>query len=167
VTAPILPELTRSLRALGASTGTIGGLDVTVAQVRYFQPLLEARRRAADAHEVAEVVRIFHGASLASRVTGALQALAREHAGGDARVRRATETLLVEAIEPLRGAVQTLDDRAPSAAAGVTPEWDAWVAALLAVYRCADDCWFAVERALADAPIPEPPAARGAGKRPA
>jgi hypothetical protein len=150
----LLPELTRSLRALGSETGP-GRLAEW--QLAYFSPLLEARRRAVECGSVAELVACFDAVRVERDLGRSMTSMAAEVAGSDAPLRRATEALLEEALEPLVAALQHF--RSLSAEVGEEEgEGDGGkpsvqlpaelFAALTAIYRCADDRWDPVKRVL-------------------
>jgi hypothetical protein len=147
----LLPELTRSLRALGSETGT-GRLGEW--QLAYFSPLLEARRRAVDCRSVAELVACFDAGRVERDIRRWTTAIAAEVAGPDEPLRRATEAMLDEAIEPLFAALQQFRQVAAEIAAadeeGHSPREvsGAMLDALTRIYRCTDDRWVPVRRVL-------------------
>jgi hypothetical protein len=152
-----LPELARSLRALGCANGP--GAESAHAAV--FGPLLDARARAA-AGGLGEALASFRGQGLAARIMSraadAARAGVQDAAHGRARAARARE-----ALEPLREALHTLDALAPAlpgdSLAPASPAAAAWTAQLARVFRTADDACLALGRALAEQD--ELPARRG------
>jgi hypothetical protein len=149
--APLLPELTRSLRALGVESdeASVPGL-----QARYFTPLLAAKRRAEELDSAVEVARELDGARLRREIHAVVVSIAEQRSRGVAPVRRATEALLLEAIDPLFSALDRLSGAAALTEDGALRE--SWLSEVRAVFRAADDGWTALRAALADAPSPEP-----------
>ena len=128
------PELVRSLRSLGAARDATGEL----AHDAIFAPLMEARRRAAQATG-RDAMRLFRGAALATAietaVVGAASSGARAPAVGRARAAEAREL-----IEPLCRALDALD-ALPAGAGPAVPtasEWESWVSQLRRVFSAAD-----------------------------
>lgn len=152
-----LPELARSLRALGCAKG----LAADSAHAAVFGPLLDARARAA-AGRLDEALATFRGQVLAARIMSRTADAARagvpDAARGRARVARARE-----ALEPLHDALHTLDALVPALPTDVStassPAAAAWMAQLACVFRTADEACLAVARLLAEPD--EPPARRG------
>lgn len=151
-----LPELARSLRALGAAHGDAAEL----AHAAVFGPLLDARVIAAGGLESAIVV--FRGQALGARIVAraaeAARAGASDAAHGRARAARARET-----VERLSAELRALDSFVP--AGGAPPLPAAWTAQLARVFRTADDACNALALVLAE-PM-EAPARRGWFGRPA
>jgi hypothetical protein len=163
-----LPELTRSLRSLGSRRRASGQAEAASEdQERYFAPLLDARRRAAEARGPALVAAAFDARRILARVDATLRAFATERFGARPAARRAFEAELFELAEPFREALQLLGERARELepdAAGLPPaaQWSAWVAQLQVTFRVADDGWPPVQSALDAAP----PAGHGLARRP-
>ena len=141
--APILPELARSLRSLGAQHDAAA----EAAHAAIFLPLLDARARAAGASMEA-VLAALRGDALSARVeAGAVDAAVQ---GVDQPAQaRALSALTGELMEPLRAALLSLDALAPAARDDATG-WDAWVAQLRRVFVSADVACQALARLLAD-----------------
>src|SRR5262245_53136376 len=98
-----LPELTLSLRSFGSRRGqpdsdAAHGQD----QERFFAPLLDARRRAAEAHSTEEVLAAFDARRLAAALDAAVRAFAGERSAARPAAQRALEAELLEIVEPLR-----------------------------------------------------------------
>jgi hypothetical protein len=147
----VLPELTRALRSLGARRGGTGDAE----RDRFFTPLLAARRAAAERVTPADVAAAYDGPALARRIESTLEEFAAARHPEHARARRALEARLVDAVEPLLGALERLG--APADADAVRA-WRGWTARLRVVYERADACWPAVQ-ALLSRPAPPPPRA--------
>lgn len=152
-----LPELARSLRALGCAQGPAA----ESAHAAVFGPLLDARARAA-AGGLDEALASFRGQVLAARIMSRAADAARagvpDAAHGRARAARARE-----ALEPLRDALHTLDALAPeptaAVSAGSSPVAAGWTAQLGRVFQVADEACGALARVLAEQD--EAPAPRG------
>jgi len=149
-----LPELARSLRALG----TARGIAAESAHAAVFGPLLDARARAA-AGDPDGVFAAFRGQALAARIAARASEAARttesDAARGRARVARARE-----ALEPLRDALHLLDALVPpvpsDAAAPSTSDMAAWTAQIVRVFRLADDACLELARVLDDRDLDAP-----------
>ena len=152
---PSLPELVRSLRSLGAARDPA----TEAAHDAIFAPLIAARVRAARA-EGRDVVLSFHGVVLLDAIErGATTAAsAGTKTPAEARARAAAAR---DAIEPLRGALLSLDEGAAAAtAAGMhSPEWALWIAALRRAFAIADETCGQLARVLAE-PLREEPESR-------
>src|SRR5262245_7373124 len=106
-----LPELTLSLRSFGSRRGqsdTDAALAVGHDQERFFAPLLDARRRAAEAHSAEEVLAAFDARRLTAALDAAVRAFAAERSAGRPAAQRALEAELLEIVESLRDALQQL-----------------------------------------------------------
>ena len=141
-----LPELARSLRALGAAHGAAA----ESAHAAVFGPLLDARAVAAT-RGLGEACAVFRGQALAARIVARAADAAREGeldaASARARVARARE-----ALEPLRDALLALDTLVPPRATDATTSSPsasaAWQAHLLRTFRIADEACVALTRVL-------------------
>jgi hypothetical protein len=128
---PLLPELARSLRSLGAQRDAA----TDAAHDAVFPPLLDARAHAAGASKET-VLAALHGDALAARI----EAQAVDAAVQDIEqpaLARALTAQASELIAPLRAALLALDAAAKSALDD-DAAWDAWVARLRAVFTSAD-----------------------------
>lgn len=137
-----LPELTRALRALGSSRR--GGSS----QLLLFGPLLEARRRAADARSVHARVRAFSAEDLSRALERAIDRIVTDWPDARPAARRALRHELVERVEPYASALRALG---PLAAATIDAgegsqlsAWRAWTRQLVAVFETADRSWLAI-----------------------
>jgi len=126
-----LPELARSLRALG----TQRDVAADAAHGAIFTPLLEARARAGTG-SVDRALAALKGASLSSRIETLVIAAAVEGVVDPARVRALTAQA-IELLDSLKKAFVDLDERAEAARTDSTG-WDAWVDALRHVYAESD-----------------------------
>jgi len=143
-----LPEMARSLRALGASRDRA----TESAHDAIFTPLLEARVRASRLSG-RDVVGALRGATVAEQIERGVVSAAVEGVEQPA-VARARASEARELIHTVRDALMALDDRATGArsAGPGTAEWDAWLAALRAVFAAADEACNHLARLLAVPP---------------
>lgn len=142
-----MPELTRSLRELGA----IGGSDAA-AHDRWFAPLLVARRALVGVSDPLRQLGLFDVNRLRDELARALTELAAQRAGGDAPRTRALEAILEDETEPVRRAMARVA-LAASALEGSESDsrlgdWRRWVRELMELYRAADNAWPAIARVL-------------------
>lgn len=163
-----LPELMRSLRSVGSRRGPPNDPAASEEQGRYFAPLLEGRKVAAQAISRSQIVGAFEARRLAAAISAIIRAFATERFGARAPARRAFEAELFEIIEPLRDALQVLGTLADPfrSAQGDTmdvDQWDAWLAQLRVVFYLADSSWPPLRQALASSP--RPPATSGRWRR--
>ena len=151
-----LPELTRSLRSFGSRRPSREVDGASDDQERFFAPLLQARRRAAAAATRAEIASSFEPRQLIAELDETLRAFASARFDARPPARRAFEAELFEIVEPLRRALQHLEERmigvTASAAAVDDDQWKEWLAVLRATFRVADDSWPPLRAALAAAP---------------
>jgi hypothetical protein len=138
-----LPELTRALRALGSSRRGGGSL-----QSQFFRPLLEARRKAAEARTAAACLRAFDAAELEHALERALDRILDEWPDAREPARRAVRAEMLERVTGYRAALARLSVLA-AAAHAAEPEgqllaWREWTAQLAATYDVADRSWLAL-----------------------
>jgi hypothetical protein len=137
-----LPELARGLRALG-STRAGGAL-----QSQFFQPLLDARRRAADARTADARVTAFNAADLQRALEKLLDRIVAEWPDNRDSARRALRTELQERTSSYLGALGHLASRADDLRAADESirltAWRAWTVELVAVFAVADRTWLAL-----------------------
>jgi hypothetical protein len=133
-TAPLLPELARSLRTLGRPRGAA----TEAAHAAVFAPLLDARARAAHG-DAASAVGALRGAALAARIESLTRAAAAEGVTDPASA-RARSARAREALDPLRTELAALDLAAPDAAreGPASPAWQRWIDQLRRVFAAAD-----------------------------
>jgi len=143
-----LPELTRALRALGSSRR--GG----VSQALLFHPLLEARRRAADARTPQGRVHAFDATDLARALDRAMERIVAEWPDNRPSARRALRAELIERVRGYSRALTALSERAAGAVdadeTGRLDAWRSWTIQLAAVFDAADRCWISL-RSVVDA----------------
>ncbi|HEU4565165.1 MAG TPA: hypothetical protein VFS05_10970 [Gemmatimonadaceae bacterium] len=142
-----LPEVTRSLRAMGSRRAAPGAVHD-----RLFAPLLAARRRAEMLADPFDRARALEAAALRGAVERLLAELAAERFGSRSPERRALEAELRECAGGLfarldllareERALRVSDDRVRLA------RWRAWVEALHGVFEGADACLGALGPAL-------------------
>jgi len=151
-----VPELTRALRGLGSRrTGRgerPGGVE---DEVRFFAPLLAARRAAAAARVPGVALAAFDATALEATLRTTLAALASARAGNRAARRRSIEAELLELAEPLSRALRALDGVAAEARDDVDDltRWRAWIAQLRLVMEAADRTWLSIDIVLAREPV--------------
>jgi len=142
-----LPELARSLRALG----TARGVAAESAHAAVFGPLLDARAHAATGG-LGDALSVFRGQALAARIVARAADAARADQADVARA-RARVALAREALEPLRDALHALDALASvipaDLSAARSPAADAWMAQLACVFRTADEACRTLTQVLA------------------
>jgi hypothetical protein len=129
--APLLPELARSLRSLGAQRDA----STEAAHSAIFVPLLDARARAADADK-ATVLAALRGNALAARIEAQAVDAAVQGIEQPA-LARALTAQSEELMEPLHRALVALDEAATSALDS-DAAWDEWVSRLRTVFTTAD-----------------------------
>ena len=152
-----LPELTRALRALGSSRR--GGSS----QLLLFGPLLEARRRAADARSAHARVRAFSAADLNRALERAIDRIVADWPDGRPPARRALRHELIERVRPYSTALRHLEEvTAAVLGADETSQlsaWRVWTRQLISVFEAADRTWLAI-RPVVDA-LPKRESGRG------
>jgi len=155
---PELPELMLSLRSFGSRRGSpneSGALDEE--QERFFAPLLDGRRTAAQAVSRPQVVAAFDSRHLMALIDAAVREFAALRFATQAPARRALEAELFEIVEPLRDALIVLGSLADAIASGPDApvgeeRWTIWLTQLRVVFRVADTSWPALRDALASSP---------------
>lgn len=143
-----LPELARSLRALGAAHGAAA----ESAHAAVFGPLLDARAHAARGG-IDGALAAFRGQALAARIVARASEAARAEEPDAARA-RARVARAREALEPLRDALHLLDALMPAPSDDMTMPSSsapaAWTAQLARVFRVADEACGALTQVLAE-----------------
>ncbi|HEX6966356.1 MAG TPA: hypothetical protein VF166_11190 [Gemmatimonadaceae bacterium] len=144
-----LPEVTRSLRALGSPRAA-----PTPEHDRFFAPLLEARRVAEGTTELDEVLRAFEPKALRAGILQRLSMFAAERYPDDPPERRALEAELHECAETLCARFDALARCAEGVRASGESErfvaWRAWARELMRTFECADECWLALRMVLVE-----------------
>jgi hypothetical protein len=146
-----LPELTRALRALGSSRRASGTL-----QSQFFQPLLEARRKAAEARAVAPCIRAFDAGELERSLQKSIERILSEWPDHRPQARRALRAELSERVGEYSRALRTLSDRA-AAVLGAHEDsqleaWRGWTTQLAATFDAADRGWMALRSVIESLP---------------
>jgi hypothetical protein len=152
---PELPELMLSLRSFGSRRGSpneSGSLDEE--QERFFAPLLDGRRAAAQAISRPQVVAAFDAPRLAAILDATVHQFAAARFATQAPARRALEAELFEIVDPLRDALTVLASLAEAIpfaqnAPVAGEQWTLWLAQVRVVFRLADASWPAMREALA------------------
>lgn len=138
-----LPELTRTLRALG-SARRAGG----VLQTQFFLPLLEARRKAAEARSASACVRAFDARELERALGQSVDRIVAHWPDTRLAVRRALRAELLERLHDYAAALTVLTQRAHAALAAdestKLAAWRAWTVQLAATFDAADRGWMAL-----------------------
>jgi len=142
-----LPELTRGLRALGSARR-----GDTAMQALFFLPLLEGRRRAAEARSAAACLRAFDAAELTRALERCIERIVAQSPDARPPARRALRARLLERVRGYSGALELLGERGAAALAADEPErldaWRAWTMQLAATFGAADRCWLSLRQAV-------------------
>lgn len=138
-----LPELTRALRALGSSRRTGGSL-----QAQFFRPLLEARRKAAEARNATACLRAFDAAELERALQRALDRIAAEWPDARMPARRAVRAEMTERVAVYTMAITRLAELSADVLRATQEAqlaaWRAWTVQLAATFDAADRSWLAL-----------------------
>ena len=141
-----LPELTRGLRALGSSRH-----DARALQSVFFLPLLDARRRAADARDADGRVKAFDAHELSRQLERVVDRIVSEWPDVRPSARRAVRAQLLERVTPYADALTELEARAgelrEAGEGDRLTAWRRWTVQLAAVFSCADRSWFSLQSA--------------------
>lgn len=141
-----LPELTRGLRAFGSARH-----DARAMQSVFFQPLIDARRKAADARDADSRVRAFDGRELARQLDRIVERIVNDWPDARPSARRAVRAQLQERVSRYSEALAALDARAAelrdSNEGDRLTAWRAWTSQLAAVFSCADRSWISLQSA--------------------
>ena len=148
-----LPELTRALRALGSARDGRGG----ATQAAFFHPLIDARRRAADARTPAARVNAFDATDLSKALDRFLDRIISEWPDKRDSVRRALRAELKERAAPSFAALARLADRARELQNAGESErlgaWRAWTTQLAATFHAADLTWLSLRPVVEALPV--------------
>jgi hypothetical protein len=135
-----LPELTTGLRAFGSRRG-----GDTARQVRFFAPLLEARRRLEEQRELQWRLAAFDAATLRRRIEETVRAMAAERYPTAPSAERALVAGLLDVCARLHGALDVLGEAAAvvadSSDADRFAAWRLWTARAREVFEAADRAW--------------------------
>ena len=138
-----LPELTRALRALGSSRRSGGSL-----QSQFFHPLVDARRRAADAKTAPARLNAFNSSQLVQALERAIDRIIAEWPDKRESVRRALRAEMQERASPYSNSLALLAERASEAMSAEESRrletWRAWTVQLAATFVAADRSWLAL-----------------------
>lgn len=145
----VLPELARSLRALGARHDA----SADAAHAAIFVPLLEARGRA-GAGSLDRMLAALRGESIAARIEKLAIAAGTSGVADPAQIRALTART-VELLEPIHGELALLDERAKELR-DQESAWEGWVGQLRAVFASADVACGALARLIAERPVARP-----------
>jgi hypothetical protein len=147
--ALVVPELTRSLRALGSPSAQPGA-----EHDRYFAPFLDARRAAERAASPESAQAALDARALREALVARLRELAAERFPSEPPERRALEAELFECVEGVLATLEALERAQDALASCVARErfgrWRAWSAALQATFASADECWPALGAVLVE-----------------
>ncbi len=139
----VLPELTRSLRALGAARW-LRDAD----HARFFTPLLTARRSAARVRTAEGQVAAFQADRLRRALADAVDQMAAGRHPRSAPDRRAFVARITDAGAGVWQSLDTLEQRGEALTAAGTDAragaWNAWLAALQQLFLAADAWWMAI-----------------------
>ena len=144
-----IPEMTRSLRALGA-----GSLAAGVEHDRFFGPLLEARLIAERAPNLVALRAAFDAEALRAAIANVLAEIAAERYPRAAGERRALNAELTDGAHELFARIAELE-RAEAVLGSCDDSerfvrWREWQAVLRNVFRSADSSWIAIHPVLSD-----------------
>ena len=139
----VLPELTRSLRALG-SARWLRDAD----HARFYTPLLAARRNAARVRSPEGHVAAFQADRLRRALADAVEQMAASRHARSAPDRRAFAAQVTDAGAAVWNALDVMETRAVAVgkAGAIAREeaWRAWVAALQQLFLAADAWWVTI-----------------------
>jgi hypothetical protein len=144
-----IPEMTRSLRALGA-----GSLAAGEEHDRFFGPLLEARLIAERAPNLVALRAAFDAGALRAAIEQVLAEIAAERYPGEAGERRALFAELNDHAHELFARIAELEQA--EAALGAADDsdrfvrWREWSAVLRDVFRSADSSWIEIHPVLSE-----------------
>lgn len=147
-----------SLRSLGSRRGPPNESgSLAEEQDRFFAPLLDARRTAAQATSRQQIVAAFDARQLSALIEAAVRELAAARFATHAAALRALEAELLEIVEPLRDALTVLAGVAETIPFGTSApaadgQWTLWLAQLRVVFRVADASWPGLRDVLGSSP---------------
>lgn len=143
-----LPELTRALRAFGSARRSPGAMHSL-----FFRPLLDARRKAAEARTPAARVRAFDAAELGAGLERCVARIVVEWPDAREQARRAIRAQIAERVVEYQQALGRLDAAAAQLAAaeepGRLPAWRLWTVQLHATFQAADRAWVSIQAVVA------------------
>ena len=138
-----LPELTRTLRALGSARRSGGSM-----QSQFFLPLVDARRRAAECTTPADCISAFDAGELRRQLDQALERIIARWPDERPSVRRALRAELFGRVRQYTEALERLADRADAAHRATEEQrldsWRGWITELAATFDAADRSWMSL-----------------------
>jgi hypothetical protein len=144
-----IPEMTRSLRALGA-----GSLAAGDEHDRFFGPLLEARLLAERAPNLVALRAAFDAAALRASVERVLEEIATDRYPRAAGERRALRAELSDNVHELFARIAELERAEAALGACDDSErfvrWREWQSVLRNVFRSADESWIVIHPVLSN-----------------
>ena len=144
-----IPEMTRSLRALGA-----GSLAAGEEHDRFFGPLLEARLIAERAPNQVALRAAFDAGALRAAIEQVIADIAAERYPREAGERRALVAELNDHAHELFARIATLERAEAALGAADDSErfvhWREWSAVLREVFRSADSSWIEIHPVLSE-----------------
>jgi len=151
-----LPELTRALRALGSPRRSGGSY-----QSLFFLPLVDARKRAAEARGAEARVRAFDTAELSRALQHSIDKIVSSWPDERPSVRRALRAELNERVGTYASALLILSERAAAALSADTDArlgaWRAWTMQLAATFDAADRSWMSLRSVVDTLPLRRQP----------
>ena len=149
-----LPELTRTLRALGSSRR--GG----TSQELFFNPLVEVLKRAASARTPDAKIRAFDAADLRRALEKSIERIIADWPDDRPSARRALRAELHHRVESYTDALVTLSERALAARDAGEAErlesWRGWTVQLAMVFDVADRTWLTLRNVVDSLPRSRP-----------
>lgn len=143
-----LPELTRALRALGSSRRSGGDI-----QSLFFRPLLDARRKAAEARTPRARLRAFDARELLAGLEKSVTRLVAEWPDPRESAKRAIRAQIDERTAELERALARLTELAATVETADPPQqlkaWRAWTVQLQRTFESADRSWLAIQSVMA------------------
>jgi hypothetical protein len=138
--APDLPEFMRSLRGFASPRAVVSD-----DHARVFGPLLAARKAAARVETMEGQLAAFDGQRLGRTLHDTLNAISAERVRKEGGERRALAARLEELAAPAFAAIARVEREAAALRAehdaGRMERWDAWVAAVQALFNGLDRFW--------------------------
>ena len=138
-----LPELTRTLRALGSARRAPGPV-----QSMFFRPLLDARKRAAEARDAHARVRAFDAAQLEKSLDACVERIVAQWPDTRDAAQRAFHAQVSERLVEYRAALVRLQHAGRRVTDSSDPDasaWRAWTAEVRSLFETADRSWIAIQ----------------------
>lgn len=151
-----LPELTRTLRALGSARRSGGSM-----QSQFFLPLVDARRRAAECTAPADCISAFDAGELRRHLHQALERIITHWPDERSSVRRALRAELFVRVRPYSEALSRLAKRAAEAKTAAEETrldaWRGWTTQLASTFEAADRSWMSLRSVVDVLPLKAEP----------